>query len=330
MHAKDPSKEFWTRVIVITSKDTNLTKAHVRYLENRLVQLAKHAGRASVANGNQPSAKQLPELDTTDMEFFLKQLQLALPIVGVEALRSKPKPKASTVPANAQPSDDGSGVELTLESKKHGIKASAIEKDGEVTILSGSTATAKEEFATNTYGELRNNLIAEGTLAPAENGDCLVFKTDITLPSPSAAAAVIFNRNSNGRTAWKLKATGQTLKDWQDAQLEELAIEPNETSKALTPEAPPADAELTELLDFCLTIDGYGGEQRTIDDCFEVARKVEGEGLANAGLDDLWIAAFIWQRAYVWGGPDEQSMYERKIRAAVEEIRKRSSLPSAA
>lgn len=324
MHAKDPSKEFWTRVIVITSKDTNLTKAHVRYLENRLVQLAKLTGRASVANGNQPSAKLLPESDVADMEFFLKQLQLALPIVGVDALRSKPKPKDLTVLAGTDLSDDGSAVELSLKSKKHGIQACAIEKDGEVTILSGSTATANAEFSTNTYSELRNNLIAEGVLSPAENGECLIFKTDVTLPSPSAAAAVIFNRNSNGRTAWKLKSTGQTLKDWQDAQLEELSPQPREAKNSLPRNVPSADSELSEVLDFCQTLDGYADE-RSIDNCFDIARKVESEGLANASLHDLSIAAFIWQRAYAWGSPQEAPMYERKIRAAVEEIRRRSS-----
>ena len=37
-------KEFWDRVVVITSKDANLTKAHGRYLESRLIELATRAG----------------------------------------------------------------------------------------------------------------------------------------------------------------------------------------------------------------------------------------------------------------------------------------------
>lgn len=38
-HAKDASKDFWTRACLVTSKDMNLTKAHVRYLENRFIDL---------------------------------------------------------------------------------------------------------------------------------------------------------------------------------------------------------------------------------------------------------------------------------------------------
>ncbi len=37
-HHRD--KEFWDRAVVVTSKDTNLTKSHGRYLEARLIALA--------------------------------------------------------------------------------------------------------------------------------------------------------------------------------------------------------------------------------------------------------------------------------------------------
>ena len=44
------------------SKDENLTKAHVRYLEGRLIEQAKSAGRALVMNG-QSNGSKLPESD---------------------------------------------------------------------------------------------------------------------------------------------------------------------------------------------------------------------------------------------------------------------------
>lgn len=33
----DTSKDFWSEVIVFTSKDENLTKSHVKYLESKLI-----------------------------------------------------------------------------------------------------------------------------------------------------------------------------------------------------------------------------------------------------------------------------------------------------
>jgi hypothetical protein len=35
----------WERTVVIVSKDENLTKSHVRYLESRLIKMAQDARR---------------------------------------------------------------------------------------------------------------------------------------------------------------------------------------------------------------------------------------------------------------------------------------------
>ena len=110
-HATDDSKDFWTRTCIVTSKDTNLTKSHVRYLESRLVELTKSAERSNLANGNEPSPKSLPESDIADMEFFLTQLQVVLPVVGLEFLRSTPKAHQSnaTPQQNIGPTDTSTG-----------------------------------------------------------------------------------------------------------------------------------------------------------------------------------------------------------------------------
>ena len=51
-HHRD--KEFWDRAVVVTSKDTNLTKSHGRYLEARLIALATQAARVSLENSTKP------------------------------------------------------------------------------------------------------------------------------------------------------------------------------------------------------------------------------------------------------------------------------------
>lgn len=67
-------KDFWNHVVYFTSKDENLTKAHIRYLEGRLIDLAKLAGRASLTN-SQSSTSKLPESDRSDMEIFLAKIE---------------------------------------------------------------------------------------------------------------------------------------------------------------------------------------------------------------------------------------------------------------
>lgn len=51
-HAR--TKDFWTHLILFSSKDTNLNKAHVQYLESQLIELAIRAKRVDVDNGNSP------------------------------------------------------------------------------------------------------------------------------------------------------------------------------------------------------------------------------------------------------------------------------------
>ncbi|MBS7546406.1 GIY-YIG nuclease family protein [Ancylobacter oerskovii] len=216
-HARDASKDFWTRACLVTSKDMNLTKAHARYLENRLIDLTKQADRANLANGNEPGPKSLPESDIADMEFFISQVQVVLPVIGFDFLRPHAKPASAPSGASIAtiPSKQ---IELVLSSAKHGYQARAVEFDGEFTVLAGSRATAKSDFAVNSYGLLRQQLIKDGRIVPDSDVEFLKFAEDVSFPSASAAAAVISNRNANGRTAWKLP-TGQTLKEWQDAQL---------------------------------------------------------------------------------------------------------------
>src|SRR5712691_799978 len=72
------SKDFWVSAIVFVSKDENLTKAHIRYLEGRLIADAKKVGRYKLDNF-QESGSKLPESDREDMEVFLQRIQQLLP-----------------------------------------------------------------------------------------------------------------------------------------------------------------------------------------------------------------------------------------------------------
>lgn len=223
-HSKDASKDFWTHVCIVTSKDANLTKAHVRYLESRLVELAKKADRAVIANGNDPASKQLPESDLADMEFFIAQLQVVLPVIGIYFNRPKISSLNSNFLKDTEAGQKPAQTELILSSKKYNITAYCIENDGEFIILTGSQASVKDH-ATNQYSIIRENFIKDGTIIVKPDGSPYIFAKDATVKSPSAAAAIILNRNSNGRTEWRIKATGQTLKDWQVEQL--AAVVPN-------------------------------------------------------------------------------------------------------
>ena len=193
-------KDFWNHIAFFTSKDENLTKAHIRYLEGRLIEQAKQAGRAEVKN-NQGSGARLPESDREDMEIFLEKIHQLLPVLGVEVL----------VPTTVTAEGVAKLMPLTCEIKT--IKALGHLTPNGIVVLAGSQAVLKERPSSQKYPwafNMRQKLREEGALI--EKADHLLFTHDVEFSSPSAAAAVIHGGHANGLISWKNK-NGKTLKE---------------------------------------------------------------------------------------------------------------------
>lgn len=226
-HAKE--KDFWDTACVITVTDESLTKGHVQYLESRLIEMASNTKRAHLDNGTSPSPtkKPLPEADRSDMEYFLHYLKIVLPVVGFDFLKPVPnaaRRQAADV-APALPAQDAVEMGLPIfeiRHKKTGIVARAMEIDGEFVVLEGSEAIRDAEFTYNAYANKRAQLIDDGTLNEDDQKGVYVFVRDYPFSKPSAASSVVLNRNSNGRTEWKLAATGMTYNDWQEERRRQL------------------------------------------------------------------------------------------------------------
>lgn len=223
VHSRDEGKAFWERTCVITSKDHNLTKAHVRYLEARLIGIAKSAARAKLTNGTDPPLIVLPEADRSDMEYFIEQIRLVLPVLGLEFLRESPKP--SQQPSTSSASSDTQGPVFELTHKKTGISAQAREIDGDFVVLAGSLAVPSwiskaKANAAHSYGKLQQKLMDSGQIQPDESTGLARFTEDVAFSSPSAASAVILGRSDNGRLSWKVQDTQTNYAAWQDAQIQ--------------------------------------------------------------------------------------------------------------
>lgn len=213
-------RDFWETALIVTTSDDALTKGDVRYLEARMIELAGAFGRVVLDNGNAPSAdqKRLPEAGRANMEAFLVNLQVILPVIGLEMLR----PGAAQV--LAEPVGDGlvsAATEARFEIRhRSGIKAEAIQRNGEFIVLAGSEALRNTGYSQLTYGPLKEGLVQDGTLGPhASNETLLQFAKDAAFSSPSAASAVVLDRNSNGRIEWKVMGSKRTYADWQTEQV---------------------------------------------------------------------------------------------------------------
>lgn len=213
IRSHDIQKDWWDKVILIVSSANNLHKAHVKYLESRLVEEAKAIGNADLDNGNTPPRSGLSEASIANMEAFLENILLVLPALRIDVFVQRKRRTSQITPVLP-----GAAPEFELVSRKHGLSASAKLSEGEFIVLKGSQARIGwEGVEAHSYHALRKQLISSGTLVPGES-HC-IFAENYAFASPSAAAAVVLGRSSNGTVEWKLKGQGITYKAWEESQL---------------------------------------------------------------------------------------------------------------
>lgn len=213
----DIQKDWWTTVILITSAANNLHKAHVQYLEARLVEEARLVGRVPLENGNTPSRPSLPEAARANMEAFLDYLLMLLPALRVDMFLKNVRPKIDQTTAS-EATKQAPVFELFL--KKEAIHATALLIDGEFVVQAGSMARNEwvgDRSVQTSYWRLFDELVAQGILT--EQDKHRVFAENYAFSSTSAAGAVVNGRSTAGPIAWKLKGGGKTYKDWEAEKL---------------------------------------------------------------------------------------------------------------
>ena len=209
-HDADEAKEFFTRAVLIVSKDENLTKAHGRYLESRIIAAIRRAGRAKLVNGTEPPFKGLPEPEIADMERVLDEIEILLPVLGFDVLQPTAADQASSFgPVLPTP---------TFIADIKVAKAWGVERGGEFVVLAGSTALRRESNAIpQSVKDARKALIEASVLVPDIDNDLFRFAQDASFGSPSGASAAIAGRADNGRTTWRVEGNGQSYAAWRSS-----------------------------------------------------------------------------------------------------------------
>lgn len=222
-------KSFWNEVVLITSKDANLTSAHARYLESRLVELATNLDRVQLANSNSPSGGALlPEADASDMDYFIDHIRILMPVLGYDIFRGRNHRALTGASIGAHESSSGSSESLAspvFHLRQGQVDANAQVIDGEFTVLSGSRVKARmadrlDSWAGTTvrsyelmapkHAQLVENLALE------PDGVTVVLDRDHVFKSPSAAAAAVLGTATrNGRAEW-VNDRGQSYGVWED------------------------------------------------------------------------------------------------------------------
>jgi hypothetical protein len=213
-HDADETKEFFTRAVLIVSKDENLTKAHGRYLESRIIAAIRGAGRAKLVNGTEPPFKGLPEPEIADMERVLDEIEILLPVLGFDVLQ----PATGDAPAQ-RPGVNGAPT-FIADIKK--AKGRAVERGGEFVVLAGSTALRRESDAIpQSVKDARKALVEAGVLAPDSDSELYLFTQDASFGSPSGASAAIAGRSDNGKQTWRVEGDGRSYASWRTSLIDQ-------------------------------------------------------------------------------------------------------------
>lgn len=190
------SKDFWNETIVFTSKDENLNKAHIKYLENRLHETATKTNRYLLENGCTPTQSSISESDRAEMEEFLNYIFLLVNTLGHKVFEDKREQSTST-----------KEKEILYITATRGCEAMGEQTSEGFLILKGSKmADSATPSLSGTLKNLREELVRKGVVFNNQ------FTEDFIFSSPSYAAAVVMGRSANGLTEWKT-IDGRILKN---------------------------------------------------------------------------------------------------------------------
>lgn len=215
-------KEFWNESVVFISKDENLNKAHIKYLESRLYEIAFSAGRYEIQNGKTPTRSSISESDQAEMEEFIEYIQILINTMGFKVFEPLIK-----VESTIQNADEFFYVKGARGAAGQGKRTS----DGFVVFSGSKVAVDIVPSFPKGFNALRDELIENDIIVKA--GEELIFASDYLFSSPSAAAAVIMGRSANGLIEWK-NSIGTELKSVEEAEI----------SKANTSMQPTASATI--------------------------------------------------------------------------------------
>jgi rRNA processing protein Gar1 len=189
----DSSKDFWQTAVAFVSKDNNLTKAHVRYLESRCLSVANKVKRFNLENGTESALPSLPEADMSEMEEFLENLKLLLSALGYPILQE-------VVAKEEKNASDP----IFICKGKDAFATGRMTNDGFV-VYKGSTATTNISNAVIDRNQKIIGKLLSNNYLVKKDDNLYIFVKDYVFNSPSAASDIILGNSTSGWKKWKTK-----------------------------------------------------------------------------------------------------------------------------
>ena len=195
-YSADKEKYYWTTAVIFTGRDLN--KALVRYLEDRLVQLARDSKRYKVLTKNTYSKTVMKESHVAAMEEFIDNIKILINALGYKVLE----------PTVVQSSAPGKEQQETLYLNLGNARAKGIVTTEGFVVFAGAEINQKTSVKSLSNGAANRR---EKLMASDKVKD-LVTVEDILFPSSSAAADFSTGYSVSGPATWK-NVAGLSLKE---------------------------------------------------------------------------------------------------------------------
>lgn len=194
----------WHTAVIFTGR--NLNKALIRYLENRLVQIAKDCGRYNVLT-KITYATTIKESEIATMEEFIDNVKVLVNTLGFKVLEPVKQPNK---PLN-QITQDNESLQLVVgDIKAYGNVSS----EGFVVYKGSFVSKETSKSLSQTHKTLRTKLFDLKKIVNFQ------VTEDILFTSSSSAAAILLGYPVSGPQYWKNRK-GLTLKEIESKQIDE-------------------------------------------------------------------------------------------------------------
>jgi hypothetical protein len=229
-HYRNEKMDFWDKVYFFVSKDLNLTKGHIKWLESHLIYLAHESKKSVVHNKTNPPSPKLPEADSASMKVFVDNICMMLPVLGcpffepIRKITIKPEGNvAEPVKKRGKGSptidnklfDLNEGEEIFVMNTDSFQVCAIVTDDGRFIIPKGTKAK-KTVPSTSAYQKRRKRLIAKDILIESDDKKFYLFSEDYEFNHPTPAVCVIKGGRENGHNVWKLmKDQNISYGDWK-------------------------------------------------------------------------------------------------------------------
>lgn len=194
----EDKKDYWSEAVVFVSQDDHFNKAHVKYLEGRLYEIANQVDRYTVMNTQKPTSASIAIDEQAEMEDFIDNVSVLTYGMGHKVFEPLIKKEGT--------SEDLSDKQVfAIKTKNNSVDAKMVRTIEGYVVLKGSKIRESDTKSTPSWAKKkRAQLISEGTIKDG------IFTRDELFHSPSGASDLVTGNSTSGNKMWKTEA-GITL-----------------------------------------------------------------------------------------------------------------------